>query len=529
MKKLILLLLLLVYLLSAINLHAQIGEPFDSLQAVKYLTFVSNDLDSAFFEAMKDAGSNWKELAEFVKNLPKERRDDGVWLLQRMPHLDRLVATNEILAEHVDYAYKIKSTAPYDIPDSLFRDYILTYRISSESVEAYRKPLYDRFYTMFNGIDDAKDVSKSINKWVADNISIGEHEFFGEIQTPLLTLKRREGTESEISILTTAMLKTFGIPSRNAYVRYLLNEASGDSWVEVFCDGEWLPLYPLHPEYFANFNKFEEDNEKNITIVITHGGFERNEVTNSYSKTGFVKLSFLDQDKPAKKFEHFSLAVYSDGTYFPLDDVGAEADTNGEFIAELGDGNYWVQTGVRDKTGSVFVRTVPFSIEVDETVFIQLDVTPQVFIDRHETKKGMIPAFNLPDLEGKFFSYNQFLKKPTVWVLFSTTSEPSKRMLPQIARVYEEFKDSIDFVGFIEGSNGADMDMEVPFRILIDENAEFGSIIIEIGDFQALENQLPIVLFTDKNSEEYELILMGYDLNIADVLRNKLSILKDKQ
>ncbi|MBN1756031.1 hypothetical protein JW877_07440 [bacterium] len=505
---------------------ARIGEPFDSLTASEYLTFSPDSLDSVFFEALKDAGSNWRELAEFVKVQEDERVAAALLIVNTMPHLDRLVATEEILSEHFQYAYMIKKSAPYDVPDSLFRDYILTYRIASEPLEAYRKTLYERFYPIVGNITGVKKVCLELNKWIAENITVGEYEFFGEIQTPTLTLKRKEGTEREIAILTTAILKTFGIPSRNAYVPSLLNENEGASWVEYFAGDGWYPLYPREPEHLNNFKKFEDKYEQNITLVVTQGGFETNFATASYSKIGFLMIRFSRDGSPAKEFEHFSVCLFSDGTYIPLDAIGAEADSNGEFIAELGDGAYWVQTGVRDRTGSVFVQTYPFEITASETLFLDLDVSPQDYVDEANYRSGQIPAFNLPSGDGEYYSYNQFLNKPTIWVLFSAYGEPSIRMLPVINNLFTEYRDAVNFVGICQGDPGDNIERLVDYTLLIDLSSALGLQISRKGSLERLGNVLPIVLFTPLKSEKFDVLVEGYDLNIEELVRAKLNSLR---
>ena len=338
---------------------------------------------SDFVEALNDAGENWRQLSTVVEELQGSKREDAIWVINNMPHLDRLEMKSDILREHIEYAYiaRDSSVVPYD--DQTFREYILTYRIGSEPVEAYRKFLFEYFHPKLKAKENAREIVKEINRWVEKNLSIKEKTFFGPLQPPTATFKSRKGAEREITILVTAIFKSLGIPSRQARISALGEQEESFTWVEVFDGENWLPFYPFSPEDLGNFGFIEKGYPNNVTVVLSRSAFERRLITDQYTDTGWLKAEFLEEGKPKVEFEHLSVNVFNKGAFRPLDDLFLNdyvdypsTDSSGIYICELGDGSYFLQAGLRQKSGDVWVRIFPFKIVAEETTFVEVELSP---------------------------------------------------------------------------------------------------------------------------------------------------------
>lgn len=359
------------------------AEKFDDEKFPEVTNLAPDSLRSDFIDALKDAGENWSELAEVVEELEGGKREDAVWLINHMPHLDRLEMKADILREHIEYAYIGRDSSAVSYDDQTWREYILTYRIGSEPVEAYRKFLVEYFRPRVEAKKNAEEIAKEINKWVAKNLSVEEKGFFGPLQPPTATFKSREGSERESSILVTAIFKSLGIPSRQARIDALGEQEESLTWVEIFDGANWLPFYSFSPRNFGSFDFIERDRPHNVTVVLSRSAFERKLITENYTDTGWLKAKFLEGGKPKVEFEHLSVNVFNKGAFRALDDLFMNdyvdypsADSSGIYICELGDGNYFLQAGGREKSGDVWVQIFPFQIVSGETTYVEVELNP---------------------------------------------------------------------------------------------------------------------------------------------------------
>lgn len=337
----------------------------------------------SFIESLKDAGANWPEFVDALEALDDEAHQRAlIWLANRMPHIDRLEVTKDFLVENVVESFgawdKIDSVDPNVVPDlDTFYKYILTYRISYEPVEAYRKVLRERFADACTRKRPA-EVAKAANEWVAENVELRDPSYFGGMASPVLVLKGKKATASEMMAFCLGVLRTFGIPARRAFCPGLQAVGKAAVWVEFFDGARWIPMYPRNPEWFGDFGRWEHDKGQKISIVLASSAFEFDHVTPSYTETGTLKLKLVQDGEPMKGFERFSVMVFGEGEWMTISDyMDTKTDDEGGWSAELGDGTYLVAAGVREKNGSVFVVSKEVEIRPAETTEATIDLTKE--------------------------------------------------------------------------------------------------------------------------------------------------------
>ena len=351
------------------------AQPFSSPQDSFLLALAPDSLRPAFGEALADAGQNWFELAFAVATVQPDRRAEMVWLINSMPHLDRLEITRAVLLEHVEFAHTGATAFSYRTPDSLFRDYILTYRVSDEPVTAWRKLLYDRFAPMVRKSRTPADAARIVNRWLAGHIHSAKRGFFGPMKSPELVLSSGSGTNEETAVLAAAIFKSIGIPSRRVKVPWLRAEDNDASWLEVFSGGEWLPCYPLEPQAFGDFGWLNREHEDNVTIAVATSAFDQQLVTASYTAAARVRVRLNACGKPLPKFENFAICVFNAGAWRALDELNTVTDSAGAFDCLLGSGNYLLIAGQRDPRGDPYVVTQDLEVMPYSTLDFTLDLT----------------------------------------------------------------------------------------------------------------------------------------------------------
>ena len=353
-----------------------VAQPFASPQDSFLLALAPDSLRPAFAEALTDAGQNWFELAFAVATVQPDRGTEMVWLINSMPHLDRLEVTRAVLLEHIEYAHIGATAFKYRAPDSLFRGYILTYRISDEPVTAWRKLLYDRFAPMVRKSETPADAARIVNRWLAGNIHSVKRGFFGPMKSPELVLSSGSGTSEEIAVLAAAILKSLGIPSRRVKVPWLRAQDNDASWLEVYSDGGWLPCYPLEPRAFGDFGWLNREHGDNVTIAVATSAFDQKLATPSYTAAARVRVRLTSCGKPLPGFEGFAISVFNAGAWRALDELNTVTDSSGTFDCFLGSGNYLLVAGQRDPRGDPCVVTRDLEVMPYAAMDITLDLTP---------------------------------------------------------------------------------------------------------------------------------------------------------
>lgn len=396
---------------------AQVGTLFDAAADADVVALAPEPDREALAASLEDAGRNWVELSAAIGSLEGEERADCVWLVNGMPHLDRIEMKRDDLIEHVRYAHRARREMPYRMPDDMFRAYILTYRIEEEPLTPWRRELLERFGPVAQEERTAAATAGRINAVLAGAIEESETDFFGPRKTPTLTLTSGNGSEADISILACAAMKAVGIPSRQASVPALGGEDGDRNWIEVFDGERWLPMYPLEPESFGDFGHVEATHEHNVTVVATRAAFEQTLVTERYTETAVINVTLTQDGAPAAGYDAFSIAVLNRGGLAALDALETAADSSGRFSATVGEGTYVVSAGSRDPAGNPFVMMEEVVLDAGDTVAVAFDVSPA----------GAGPAVTPEELAALGTVVE-------VSVEFDLKEEPSARMLPLIER-----------------------------------------------------------------------------------------------
>lgn len=494
------------------------------------IQLVPDSVKDTLLSCLEDAGQNSSELAGAILHAEPDQRDDVVWLIMKMDHLDRLEMSEEELLEHVLYADSARTSFRYAIPQDIFRDYILAYRIATEPATAYRRQFFDYFVQRVSNCSTPADAAREINSWISKKMKITSRGVLGPTQSPALTFTSRNGTEEEVSILAIGILKSIGVPSRPARLRLLASEPGGRSWLEVYSLGRWVPMYPFHPDRFGDASFIEEKHKRNVTNVTSLSGFENINITSQYTETGHLRLRFFDRGQLDSDFKHASVCVWNDGALRSLDYVDWQEIDDGRrgTACELGEGSYVVTAGVRDHTGSPFVMMREVKVCPQETTLLDLDVSPRAFVGPSEVSApaegSRITIFTLPNLRGETFSVSDFFSTYfTVIVLFNQHYEPSVRMVSLLNSAF--MQDTLPgpmLVGISEGESDRSQlepfvqDLRLRFPVLIDQESRLSR---EFGVEDPFH--LPVVLLLDEHGV-IRLLARGYDPSICESIGRKL-------
>ncbi len=361
-----------------------------------------SELDSA----LADAGKNRPELEKAISGAG-ELADQASWLIVNMPHLDRLEITAECLLNHIRFANDLRGS----LPDTIFRDYLLSYRIWDEPCEDWRKPLSDAF-------SDCRGPS-GIKKKIERSVKLDTTRyFFGPFPSPITILRKGSASATERAVLLVAALRARGFPARLARC-----PSPASVWVEYYDRGAWKPLY--------------FDKPKSISLVLVQEGFGWAQATRRYAKTGALRLSFTLFGQADTSFEGFSVQRRETWRWEPLDDLwwpledGTGPKDGDSWVFQLAPGDYMLTWGRRNAMGEPFVRVKELKIRAGQ----ELSLTMETGIPPEDVEPGDImvrPLDSFPRitlLDGRVL--NDLLEYPAV-VAFLGEEEGSYRTRKQL-------------------------------------------------------------------------------------------------
>lgn len=477
---------------------------------------VDSDCVAPLAEALSDAGDNAGELIGALEHLSGNLLDDAAFLIIQMPHLDRLEMKSDVLLHHVLYADSSRRAFPWEVPDSLYRGFILSYRLGDEPITDWRAGFWEKMKPRALRAGSVRECAQKVNRWAAEHLIIEEKEFFGPQQSPDQTLATLHGTKAEIAALITALLKTVGIPCRQVTVSALLGQPGDAQWSEIFCAscGKWLPLYPNHPERFGDYSFWEPESlRSNVSYAYALSAFEMLDVTSLYTQTGWLSLRFTRSGEPAATFDGFSINVFQGGRFQPLDELGTAADSAGNYTCRLGEGRYWVVAGIRDASGSPFVQIRPVAVSPGDTVRLDWDLTPVQSVagmSADAVRREPVPLFILNDVTGSVRTSREAVgKSALLLVVLAPRHEPSLRMEEQIRSwLKKQKRDAPATLWVWQGEKRDDLPAELTF----DPN---GYVAEHFGI--TTPEDFPLVIWIDPQGF-IRGVGKGYNLNIAALL-----------
>ncbi len=261
------------------------------------------------------------------------------YLFTTIPRLDRLEMTETALMDHVLGALDSRESLCPDMPDSIFKPFLLDYRMSEEPVTAYRTPLsvyWGRELPLEGGsVETAELLREAIS-----SMSVRGREYLGGVSPPLDVLQARAGTPTELRVLFGSSLRALGIPVRPVLAWFQGERGREAGWLEVWSEGVWHPM-PLASD----------------SIPADYAGLSMTWAGNGNTVEDYVPcgtLVVLPPDTSAGDFMIW-LSVEAPGRLIPLDWL--EVDPATESTVELGVGRYLLQVTERLGNGTVRLWT----------------------------------------------------------------------------------------------------------------------------------------------------------------------------
>jgi transglutaminase-like putative cysteine protease len=336
------------------------------------------------FEKQKDLAKNRSvELFDvFKQNLSTREQEALEFLYAFMPLSDLADYNGDFYLKNVRASFAARDTLSWgkQIPENLFRHFVLPVRVNNENLDSSRWVFYgelkNRIFHM-----SMKDAALEVNHWCHEKVTYKGSD--GRTSAPLATVRNAYGRCGEESTFTVAALRAVCIPARQCYTPRWAHCDDNHAWVEVWVDGKWHYLGACEPEpeldmgwfsgpakraMLVNTNVFG-DYEGPEDVLIKDSRYTRINVLSNYTETKKVFVKVTDPANKTVDSAAVEFQLYNYAEFYPLQRCYTSKSGLCSFTTGYGDLLIWAAKN--NKSGSQKI-----SVKNTDTVTITLNHNP---------------------------------------------------------------------------------------------------------------------------------------------------------
>lgn len=228
---------------------------------------------------------------------------------------DAVSVSPETLLDYVRASLAARRELPYakEVPEELFRDYVLPPKVNNEHLDGSRSWLYAQLRDRVAG-RTMQAAALEVNYWCceqatytpADDRTIG----------PRGMILRGRGRCGEESTLAVAALRSVCIPARQVYAPWWAHCDDNHAWVEFWAEGAWHYMGACEPEERPDVGWFTAAASRAMLIRARvpdlQGGLRVVNVTGRYGDTAILTVRLERAGRPqAGVLVQFRLVNYS--------------------------------------------------------------------------------------------------------------------------------------------------------------------------------------------------------------------------
>ncbi|AJS60326.1 transglutaminase domain-containing protein [Paenibacillus sp. IHBB 10380] len=274
----------------------------------------------------------------------QELTEEETWALKflyaYMPLNDLADYEGSLFLSHVRQTLDIRKQVPWGerVPDSLFLNFVLPYRVNSENIEDCRGILFDELADRIVNLSMAEAILET-NYWCHEKATyIGSDS---RTISPLTMIRNARGRCGEESTLAVAALRSLGIPARQCYTPRWAHCDNNHAWVEAWADGQWVYIGACEPEPRLNQGWFSPPARRAMLIntripanypgpediTLAHEWFTEINLLGNYAPTRTITVLVKDENGQAVEgakvfFELYNTAELSPIAVLPTNEWG---------------------------------------------------------------------------------------------------------------------------------------------------------------------------------------------------------------
>ena len=180
------------------------------------------------------------EFIELRKQLPDDQKAALDFLIENMPAHDMQALSSDLLAEHIEYAFKARKQFGWakDLSDEMFLNYVLPYACMNETRDAWRKMFFDELKDVVADCKTKGEVAVKMNKAVFERFKVKYSTARPKAdQSPLESIAASKASCTGLSIMLVDACRAMGVPARVVGTPQWRTVRGNHTWVEVWDNG----------------------------------------------------------------------------------------------------------------------------------------------------------------------------------------------------------------------------------------------------------------------------------------------------
>ncbi|MDR1499469.1 MAG: transglutaminase-like domain-containing protein [Tannerellaceae bacterium] len=185
--------------------------------------------------------------AVFNEDITLAEREALTFLYAYMPLGDVTDYPGDFYLRNIRASFRTREEMPWgkDIPEDIFRHFVLPIRVNNENMDDSRTVFYDELKDRVKGLSLYEAVLE-VNHWCHEKVIYTPSD--SRTSSPLASVKTAYGRCGEESVFTVAALRSVGIPARQVYTPRWAHTDDNHAWVEAWVEGRWRFMGACEPE-----------------------------------------------------------------------------------------------------------------------------------------------------------------------------------------------------------------------------------------------------------------------------------------
>lgn len=332
--------------------------------------------------------ANW---GIFDTDMSDDEKESMRFLYAYMPASDYADYTGQFFLDNTRAALRTRTETAWgkDVPDSLFRHFVLPVRVNNEELDSFRTAYQDELLARVKGMS-IEEAALEVNHWCHEHVTYAPSD--SRTSAPLATLRTALGRCGEQSVFAVAAMRAAGIPARQVYTPRWAHTDDNHAWIEVWTGDRWHFMGACEPEAVLDLAWF---NGPAARAMLMHtqvmGPYEMADdiikqdrcyteinVISNYVKTRRNTVRVVDGEGRGVPGAKVEFKIYNYAELSTVATLYADDDGTVKLTTGLGDMVAWASDG--GSFGYALMHSDTTTVELNHTdgdIFADsLDITP---------------------------------------------------------------------------------------------------------------------------------------------------------